>query len=49
MKTIPFMDLRPEYEEMSGRIDGAIRRVIKRGRFIMGEELRRFGRKVKSL
>jgi dTDP-4-amino-4,6-dideoxygalactose transaminase len=39
MKTIPFMDLRPEYEQMSGRIDAAIRRVIKRGRFIMGEEL----------
>jgi len=36
------MDLRPEYEEMSGRIDAAIRKVIERGRFIMGEELRRF-------
>jgi len=36
------MNLRLEHKEIGGRIDRAIRRVIKRGRFIMGEELERF-------
>ncbi len=39
---IPFVDLKREYEEIKAEIDQAIKGVIKRGRFILGEEVERF-------
>jgi len=40
--SVPFKDLRAEYYSLKEEIDGAIRRVIESGKFVMGEELNAF-------
>lgn len=40
--TIPLVDLRAQYLQLKGEIDGAIRRVVERTSFIGGEEVARF-------
>ena len=39
---IPFGDLKPQYFQLKKEIDGAVRQVIERGRFILGEEVEAF-------
>lgn len=39
---IPFCDLRPQHGELKKDIEGAIKAVIKRGDFILGEDVLRF-------
>lgn len=39
---IPQTDLRAEYLELNGEIDAALRRVLDRSRFILGEEVKQF-------
>jgi dTDP-4-amino-4,6-dideoxygalactose transaminase len=39
---VPFNDLRAEYYSLQEEIDGAIRRVLESGKFVMGEELDAF-------
>jgi len=39
---IPFVDLKREYREIKGEINQAIRRVLEKGWFILGEELKTF-------
>jgi dTDP-4-amino-4,6-dideoxygalactose transaminase len=41
---IPFGDLARHYESIHGEVDQAVSRVLRRGRFILGEELARFER-----
>lgn len=40
--TIPFLDLAPAYAELRGEIDEAIGRVLERGWYILGDEVRAF-------
>jgi len=40
--SVPFNDLRAEYYSLKEEIDGAIKRVIESGKFVMGEELDAF-------
>lgn len=42
MVRIPFLDLRQQHEDIKKEINSAIRRTIKRGDFILGEEVRLF-------
>jgi dTDP-4-amino-4,6-dideoxygalactose transaminase len=39
---IPFGDLKPQYSHLKKEIDGAVRQVIERGWFILGEEVAAF-------
>lgn len=41
---IPFLDLRPAYEELRAEIDDAIARVARSGWYILGEEVEQFER-----
>jgi dTDP-4-amino-4,6-dideoxygalactose transaminase len=43
---IPILDLRPQYESLKSEIHEAITRVLERGDFIMGEEVRLFEQEV---
>ncbi|MGB9915118.1 MAG: DegT/DnrJ/EryC1/StrS family aminotransferase [Candidatus Bathyarchaeales archaeon] len=45
---IPFIDLKREYTEIKCEIDEAIRQVIKKGVFILGEETEKFEREFSS-
>ncbi|MEI7808737.1 MAG: DegT/DnrJ/EryC1/StrS family aminotransferase [Verrucomicrobiota bacterium] len=42
LPAIPQTDLRAEYLELNGEIDGAMRRVLDRSRFILGEDVKQF-------
>ena len=42
LERIPILDLRPQYESLKSEIHEAITRVLERGDFIMGEEVRLF-------
>lgn len=39
---VPFLDLRPAYEELKDRIDRAVQDVLAGGHYILGEQLERF-------
>ncbi len=39
MRTVPFVDLKAQYHSIQGEVDEAIRRVLERGIFILGEEV----------
>ena len=39
---IPFLDLRPAYEELQTEMDAALQRVMKSGRYVLGPELEAF-------
>jgi dTDP-4-amino-4,6-dideoxygalactose transaminase len=40
--TIPFIDLKAQYQRLQPQIDAAIQRVLERGQFILGEEVAAF-------
>lgn len=40
--TVPFLDVGATYRELRHEIDDAVRRVLERGHFILGEEVERF-------
>ena len=42
MTTVPFLDLQAPYRELRGAIDGAMQRVLERGWYVLGEEVRGF-------
>jgi len=44
--TIPFGDLRREVAELGGELDGVVRGVLERGRFILGDEVAAFEREL---
>lgn len=44
MAMIPFLDLRRQYESIRGEIDEAVATVMRRGRFVLGEEVEAFER-----
>jgi dTDP-4-amino-4,6-dideoxygalactose transaminase len=46
LERIPILDLRPQYESLKSEIHEAITRVLERGDFIMGEEVRLFEQEV---
>jgi dTDP-4-amino-4,6-dideoxygalactose transaminase len=46
MNKIPILDLRPQYESLKTEIHAAITKVLERGDFIMGEEVRLFEQEV---
>ena len=39
---IPFVNLKKEYESISNEVDLAVNRVLKKGNFILGEEVKKF-------
>ena len=39
---VPFLDLRAPYDELRDEIDGAIRRVLESGWYLLGEEISAF-------
>ena len=41
---VPFVDLRAAHAELGGEIQGAVRRVVDSGRYLLGPELERFER-----
>jgi dTDP-4-amino-4,6-dideoxygalactose transaminase len=45
---IPILDLRPQYESLKLEIQAAITKVLERGDFIMGEEVRLFEQEIAS-
>src|SRR2546421_435744 len=42
MLSVPFNELRRQHAELHDSIDAAMRRVLARGQFILGDEVRRF-------
>jgi dTDP-4-amino-4,6-dideoxygalactose transaminase len=42
MKTIPFLDLKAQYAGIRAEVEAAVRRVLERQQFILGEEVRAF-------
>ena len=42
---IPFLDLRASYLELQSEIDAAVKRVLKSGGYILGEEVDAFERR----
>src|SRR5437660_1069475 len=41
---VPFLELRPAYEELRGELDAACRRVMDSGWYVLGEEVESFER-----
>jgi dTDP-4-amino-4,6-dideoxygalactose transaminase len=39
---VPFLDLKPAYDELRGELDGAYRRVMESGQYLLGPELEQF-------